>query len=715
MILTVESAETAVVEKRSFASVRTRLGHYRVIRRLGAGGMGEVYLAEDTRLKRQVALKLLPERLAADPVLRARLKREAEAVAALDHPNIVTIHSFETADGDDGVVHFFTMQAIDGRPLSELIPSGGFELERFDALARPLADAVGSAHERGIVHRDLKPANVMVGRDERLRVLDFGLAKLTVAPSAVAGGATVTAGLTGEGVAVGTVPYMAPEQLRGEPIDARADVFSLGCIFYELLVGERPFRGDTQADVVSAILRDRPDPVSRSKPGVPVAIDQLIGRCLEKDPAKRYATATELRRDLDRLEIETTAAIRSPSTGSFSLSLPRRPSLAILPFTNLAADPEQADLAFGLWADLNSELVKVSGLFLISQTSTGLYQGRAVDRVQAARELGVRYILEGSVRRSGSRVRVTVQLSDTETGETRWAERYDRALGDLFELQDEIVAEIVAALDVTLVHGEAHRVVQQSLRDPRARDAYYKALAGLFSFRREGLIEARRLLTEVESIEPDSPIAHVFTAFSHYFEAKLGYSASPVESLRSAMESADRAIAMEESTGTAYMIKGLIHINQREHDEAVQASEMALRARPSCPWAWAIKGAVSNYTGQPAAAIELARRAIRHSPLAPPLFAALLATSHYLCGHYEEAAVAARGTIEVEPENLEARLILAGALFATGDSDEAHVALEELRRLAPDFDVDEFVASQPYLDPGVLGGLVADLRSAGLD
>jgi Tol biopolymer transport system component len=277
----------------------TRLAHYRIIRPLGQGGMGEVYLAEDTKLGRQVAIKVLPEHLAGDASRRQRLALEARAVAALNHPNIVTIHSVEEADG----VHFLTMEFVDGPSLAERMPRHGFPVDEFLTIAIPMADAVGAAHQKGIVHRDLKPANVMLTADGRVKVLDFGLAKLKEAAAADAG-ELPTRELTGEGRIVGTVSYMSPEQAAGKPVDHRSDVFSLGVVLYEMATGERPFTGDTSVLVMSSVLKDTPRPVSDLNRSLPRALGRIIKICLQKDPERRYQSAKDVRNELETLKEE---------------------------------------------------------------------------------------------------------------------------------------------------------------------------------------------------------------------------------------------------------------------------------------------------------------------------------------------------------------------------------------------------------------------------
>ena len=713
------------------------LGHYKIVRELGKGGMGQVFAAEDTRLKRQVALKILLPEVANDPDRRERFQREAEAVAALDHPNIVTIYSIETATRepphDEEPIHFITMQLVEGKTLGELIPERGLPLERFFQMVLPLADALSAAHRKGITHRDLKPNNIMVGEDGRVWILDFGLAKFHQAEAGTQESISQeahTEALTRDGTVLGTVPYMSPELAKGLAVDSRTDIFSLGVIFHEILSGRRPFRGDTVAELISAILRDTPESVSELSSELPPRIGRIVRRCLEKAPDDRYQTARDLHSDLKdlRQESETspgavTAASGQRVSGSFdqasgsrsgSLSIPTKPSLAVLPFVNLSDDPEQDYFAAGLSADINADLVKISGLFLISQTTTQLYANKTVNPQEVGGELGVRHIVVGTVRKAGNKIRITAQLVDTQTGEPIWADRFDGNLDDLFALQDEITEQIVTALDVELVHGEGSRITRRSIKNPKARDLFYRALPLALGQKREGIQEGRRLLAEAAQIEPDSPVPSVWTAWSHFFEARSGLSHSPKESLDSAVALADKSIELGDPSGMAHMLKGALHLMQHEHEKALEASEKALTDRPSCPWAFALKGHIYNYTGRPSEAIDLARQAIRLTPLFPPLFPAVLATGHYLCEQPEEAIDAARGAIELSPDNLEAHVMLAGALAAAGHPDEADSPLQEIRRIKKDFSLDGFAESQPFREPADLDRMLADLRAAGL-
>ena len=374
--------------------------HYNLVDKLGEGGMGVVYEAEDTRLNRHVALKVLAPELSGNRTQLQRFQREAQAVAALSHPNIVTIFSVE----QDADVHFITMELVRGQTLDRVIPEDGFGLDRLFEVSLPLADAVSAAHECGITHRDLKPGNVMLGDDGRVRVLDFGLAKLEER-AALETERTRTAALTGEGAIVGTVPYMSPEQVEGKPLDHRTDIFSLGAMLYEMATGKRPFHGDSSAALVSAILRESPSPVSQVRDGLPRHLGRVVRRCLEKNPRDRYQTARDVYNELRTLKREIaedsspsltppSSEVSSPTTKPSSVSAVSSPDasampwIAVLPFTSSSSDTEIDAVADGLGEDVATGLSQFPFLFVIAHKSTQRYKGAGGGYPNGRRRIG---------------------------------------------------------------------------------------------------------------------------------------------------------------------------------------------------------------------------------------------------------------------------------------------------------------------------------------
>src|SRR5580704_642417 len=414
----------------------TKLDRYEIQSPLGAGGMGEVYRATDTKLGRDVALKVMPAEMAQDPERLGRFRREAKALAQLDHPNIVTIHSVEECDG----IHFLTMQLVEGLPLDGLIRQGGLPVEQIVDIARALGDALAAAHEKGIVHRDLKPANVMVSNEGRVKVLDFGLAK-DVRGSNL-GDATLTSdSRTQVGVVMGTPAYMSPEQTSGRPLDHRTDIFSLGVVLHEMATGRRPFEGTSSAELISSIMRDNPPPVTDMRPELPVDLARIIRRCLEKDPRHRVQTARDVSnefRDLARTTapapVSTSAAHAriaahsgaGQATGREAVREDEGFWVAVLPFKFKGSEPGLDALAEGLTEEIVTGMSRFPYLRVIAHGSTLGYANRAVDLRQVGKELGARYMMDGSLRQSGSRLRIAAQLVDATTGAQLWAETYDR-------------------------------------------------------------------------------------------------------------------------------------------------------------------------------------------------------------------------------------------------------------------------------------------------
>src|SRR5580700_5042323 len=468
-------------------NLQSSIAHYRIASKIGAGGMGEVYRATDTKLGRDVALKILPAEMARDPKRLARFRREARAVATLNHPHIVTIFSVEEAEG----IHFLTMELVEGQSLERLIGESTLRVEQIVDIARALGDALAAAHEKGIVHRDLKPANVMVSNEGRVKVLDFGLAK-DVRGSNL-GDATLTSdSRTQVGVVMGTPAYMSPEQTSGRPLDHRTDIFSLGVVLHEMTTGRRPFEGTSSAELVSAILRDTPQSVTDLRPDLPSDLARIVRRCLEKDPRYRLQTARDVSnefRDLSRQSSQKMSAARTSVSrvAAASDSAGTRADegfwVAVLPFKYSGGNADLTALAEGLTEDIVTGLSRFSYLRVIARGSTVKYSSESGDVRAIGKELGARYVMEGTLRQAGTKLRVAVQLVDATTGSHVWAETYERAFspGTLFELQDDLVPRIVST--VADAHGVLPHTMGESVRgkNPDELSPYEAVLRG-FSY-----------------------------------------------------------------------------------------------------------------------------------------------------------------------------------------------------------------------------------------
>ncbi|MEE9561830.1 MAG: protein kinase [Thermoanaerobaculia bacterium] len=541
------------------------LSHFKILEKLGEGGMGAVYLAEDLELNRQVALKVLPAEMASDPERLSRFKREAKAVAALNHPNIVTIYSVE--DSDEG--RFISMELVKGRSLEEMIGPQGLPIGQFFKIAVPLADALSAAHQSGVTHRDLKPANIMVSEEGRVKVLDFGLAKLqTVDPSA-ADPDLPTQALTQEGMVMGTVPYMSPEQVQSKPLDQRTDIFSLGIILYELATGQRPFRGDTSADLISSILRDSPRAVTQVKVDLPNHLGRIVGRCLEKEPARRYQTASELRGELEHLQEE----IGKDETDLGS-------SVAVLPFRNMSPDKDQDYFCEGIAEELINRLGKFQNLRVASRTSAFQFKDADADIREIGERLNVGTVLEGSVRKAANQLRIAAQLVKVADGYRLWSDSYDRELEDVFAIQDEIAQSIVDALHVTLSPSEAKQAVKRAVKvDVQAYDFYLKGRNFFYQFRQQGFEFARQMFARAIVIDPSysRPYAGVADCCSFLYM----YFDSSEDNLQEADAASRKAVEIDPGSAEAHASRGLaVSLNQR-FDEAKIEFETALRLDPN--------------------------------------------------------------------------------------------------------------------------------------
>lgn len=540
------------------------LSHYRILDKLGAGGMGEVYLAEDTSLKRQVALKVLPADMAENPDWLRRFQREAELVASLNDPGIVTIYSVEEAEG----LHFLTMELVQGETLAEMLPSGGLHLDRFLEIAVPLVQALAAAHERGVTHRDLKPANVMVTPEGQVKVLDFGLAKLLVADEPTDQSLMPTEALTREGLVLGTIPYMAPEQLEGRPADHRCDIFSAGIVLHEMVTGERPFKGESSASLISAILRDRPDPITDSRSDVPRHLERVIQRCLQKDPERRYQTANDLRNDLEDLPAELN-----------QVKADQQRSVAVLPFKDMSPMKDQDYFCEGIAEDIINALSKVGDLRVASRMAAFQIVDKTTDLRQIGERLDVETVLAGSVRKAGNRVRISAELVNVRDSALLWSERYDRDLEDVFEVQDEISENIVEALQVTLSPKEKKAIQHQAAVDVRAYE-YYLRGRNLFHRGIKKTYE-RGLQMFDRAIEIDPTFAAPYAGIADSSSLLYLYFDKSEANLKRADEASRKALELASESPEAYASRGLALSLLERFEEAEEAFETAIRLDPN--------------------------------------------------------------------------------------------------------------------------------------
>jgi len=633
--------------------------------------MGEVYRARDLRLGRQVALKVLPEAMARDGDRMARFEREARTVAGLNHPNIVTLFSVE----DEGDLHFLIMELVEGQSLADLVTAGGLPPARVVDIGIALAGALAAAHEKGVVHRDLKPANVMVARDGRVKVLDFGLAKLRPADGELSKASTEADAASEVGSMAGTVPYMAPEQVRGEAVDARSDVFALGITLYELATGRRPFAGASSADISSAILRDVPLPLTRVRADVPGDLERIVGRCLEKNPRQRFQTALDVSNELRALQraLDRRAA-ENPSD--------QLASIAVLPFVNRSASADDEYFSDGLADELLNVLAKIRGLRVAARTSAFHFKGKDMTIAEVGRTLNVATVLEGSVRKAGPRVRISVQLVKVSDGYHLWSQTYDRTLEDIFAVQDDIAQSVVKELRATLLgenvdsdaSGQVRAEVSKAARgrgtDVEAHRLYL--LAGHLHDRgtREGLVRAIEYLKQALERDPDFALAWDMLGRMYARQADLGYILAE-EGYRLSREAVERALGLEPDLAEGYSTMGWIHMTYGWDWRAAQASfARALELAPRNPMVLRRAGQLQAVLGHVDEGIALCRQSLEQDPLSAAAYTTLggmLLSKDRLA----EVEVAYREALELAPSRAGARAGLAMALALQGRGEEA--------------------------------------------
>ena len=677
------------------------IADYRILSRLGAGGMGEVFLADDIRLGRQVAFKILPPEVAGHPDRLRRFEQEARAAASLNHPNIVTVYGTGAADG----VHFLTMELVEGRTLADSIVPGGLSIDEALAVAIPLADALAAVHERRLTHRDLKPRNVMITGDGRVKVLDFGLAKLR---EEVAEEETRSRQTTA-GRLLGTPAYMSPEQVQGRPADARSDIFAFGAVLYEMVTGRLPFDGASPADMLSAILRDAPRPVTVVNPAVPANLERVIRRCLEKDPRRRYQSAVDLRNDLEEAANAWRAG-RTPAAAAVPARAPswwrrnRRPavaaalvaavalaagaylgyfesrraapagrpirSLAVLPFDNMMHDPAQDYFVEGMQDTLITALAGISTLKVISRTSAMHYKGVERPLPEIARELGVDGLIEGSVLKVGDKVRVTAQLIDGATDQHVWANSYDRDVRNVLALMSDVAGAIAGEVALALTPEEQRRLHRARPVDPLAQEAYLRGRHALYQFTaagcREAVVEGERAV----AIDPSFADAYALVAGGHLLSTVVALTPM-VDAAPKARAAARRALALDNQNGQAMSLLGFLELYMDWDWAAARTDlERALELAPNdaiTRHGYADYLLISGRLEESIAQVDLARQ---YDPLSP--LAVLPAVAHrYFARRYGDVIVEGRRLLAAVPEAKGVHAYIGHALWQTGRYDEA--------------------------------------------
>ncbi len=568
------------------------VSHYTILRQLGKGGVGVVYEAEDGRLGRRVALKFLSEERLSDVATLDRFQREARAASALNHPGICTVYAIEQHERQPYIV----MELLEGQSLSELLEEKPIELERLLEIGIQVADALESAHSKGIVHRDIKPGNLFVDAKGRVKILDFGLAKIEEPPRPIPADTPHsskptprphTRNVTLVGDVLGTVAYMSPEQARGQLTDARTDLFSLGTLLYQLATGAVPFRGQTPPMVYVAILTKNPMPVTAANPEMPSELGRIVDKALEKDRDLRYQSATDIKIDLARLrrDLKSGKGVRSEMTDSRDRAEKlAEGSLAVLFFENLSGGKEDEYLRDGITEDIVTELSKIRGMNVFSRATVLAFRDRRVTPAQVGQQIGATYVLAGSVRRSANRLRITAQLIDTRTDFPLWSERYDREMRDVFAVQDEIARKIAGAMRITLTPQDEEALAERPTASPEAYDLFLRGKSYSRRLTRQDLEFALQLFETAVALDPGFALGHaaignVYARY-HYIYSR------DATSLERAKAASVRAFELQPELLEAKVAQGWICYASAQYDEAIALAREVVARKPDCEGAY---------------------------------------------------------------------------------------------------------------------------------
>jgi len=708
----------------------TLLGHYQITSFLGSGGMGEVYRAHDARLGRDVAIKVLPAAFGTDPGRIRRFEAEARAVGGLNHPNVVSIHDV----GSYGGSPYLVMELLDGQNLRQTLASGVLPVPRAIEVGQALAQGLAAAHGKGIVHRDLKPENIFITEDGRVKILDFGLAKACAVPAepdltgeVLAAGALATgalamgmmatealsAGFTGAGKVLGTAGYMSPEQVRGEKLDGRSDLFALGIVLQESLLGRNPFRRDTPVATLAAVLEEEPEPLPVTE-AYPEGLSSILGRCLAKAPEHRYPSAQDMAQDMARALADWSRTVQMAEP---RLDAADR-SIVVLPFDNLSPDADDAYFADGLTDEVIADLGKIRALRVISRRSAMHYRGATRALPDIAAELKVRYALEGSVRRSGPSLRITARLVDAARDSALWVEKFTGSLDDVFDMQEKVSRAIVAALQVQLSPREDRSLAARPMASAAAYDSYLRAYQDIMLWHPDALARAGQHLANAQALVGDHPLLLAGQSMLHFQSVNLGLAQEA--GAKAARDCAERALDLDSGLAQAHTAMAMVGMLEGNFPLAARHFRRARQEAPGSAAAWGWLPWCCCCLGKPELALPLAEEVLRLDPVEPNWHMQQAAVRLFL-GDFPEGLRLMAKAMAMAPGLPIFQFIYARALAMAGPRE---VALAFLDGFPPDPAQDIWVrlghllraaltADAPAFDALLTPGAIASLRRDG--
>ena len=659
-----------------------QLGHYEIVTALGKGGMGEVYLAQDTRLGRRVALKILPAEFAVDNERLQRFIREAKSASALNHPNIITVYDIGEAAGTPFIAYEF----IDGTTLSERVRNASLNIASSLEIAIQIASALVEAHQAGIIHRDLKPDNVMIRPTGLVKLLDFGIARLSTPAEPGHDAATGMHGQTQLGLLIGTPLFMSPEQARGTVVDHQTDIFSFGAVLHEMLSGRSPFAADTVSDVIAAVLTREPPPLV----DVPPRLAGIVSKALQKDKARRYLTATDLHRDLIEVKHELdarggrgdaparadgedlTLLLQTGTTAVAGSTSDRGKvqSVAVLPFVNMSANEDDEYFCDGLAEELLNALSKVDALKVAARRSAFSFKGKSATVSAIATTLGVNNVVEGSIRRSGNRVRISVQLINAAEGYQLWSERYDREMRDIFALQDDITLAVVEALKVTLLGEEKAAVLRRYTEDAEAYELFLKGRYHSYKYTAQGWKRAIEFFEKAIEKQPDYALAYAAVAAARGCQWFFGILPAQ-QTIAQSKAASNKALAIDGGLADAYLSLAMItFLYEWDWQRAEQEFKQSITLNPNNAEALSYYAMFLAFVGRLDEAIRLNKKALRLDPLAP-LINMNGGWTYFSAGMLAEASEQAAKMIESDPQFYGAYWLQGAIHLSSGEFDSA--------------------------------------------